>query len=58
MIQVWESPELWMRMAELEWSHRGPADRLIAATALLHDVPVLTKDRRFHAADSLVEAVW
>jgi PIN domain nuclease of toxin-antitoxin system len=48
----------WVAMAELDWDHRDPADRLIAATALEHDVPVLTKDRVFHADDSPVDAVW
>jgi PIN domain nuclease of toxin-antitoxin system len=50
--------ELWVAMAELDWAHRDPADRLIAATALEHDVPVLSKDCVFHADDSPVEAVW
>ncbi len=50
--------ELWMDTAELNWAHRDPADRLIAATALQWGVPVLTRDRRFHAEDSPVDAVW
>ena len=50
--------ERWMTMAELDWAHRDPADRLIAATALEYDVPVLTKDRIFHLPDSPVKAVW
>ena len=50
--------ERWVSMAELDWAHRDPADRLIAVTALDHDVPVLTKDRVFHASDSPVQAVW
>ena len=50
--------ERWIAMAELDWAHRDPADRLIAATALEHDVPVLTKDRIFHADDSPVDAIW
>ena len=50
--------ERWVAMAELNWAHRDTADPLIAATALEHDVPVLTKDRIFHADDSPVEAVW
>jgi PIN domain nuclease of toxin-antitoxin system len=50
--------ELWLATAELDWSHRDPADRLIAATALQRGVPVLTKDRCFHAPDSPVSAVW
>lgn len=56
----WISPtaEDWLAAAELGWSHRDPSDRLIAATALNRGVPVLTKDRRFHEAESPVTAVW
>ena len=50
--------ERWISMAELDWTHRDPADRLIAVTALEYDVPVLTKDRIFHGPDSPVKAVW
>jgi PIN domain nuclease of toxin-antitoxin system len=32
----------------LDWSHRDPADRVIVATALMKEVPVLTKDRALH----------
>lgn len=52
------SLEIWLLSAELEWQHRDPADRIIAATALIHGVPVLTKDEKFHAPDSPVKAVW
>lgn len=55
---VAESPRIWLRMAELDWAHQDPADRLIAAVALNHGTPVLTRDRRFHSEDSPVEAVW
>ncbi len=56
----WISPtaEDWLRAAELDWSHRDPSDRLIAAMALNRDLPVLTKDEKFHGLDSPVEAVW
>jgi PIN domain nuclease of toxin-antitoxin system len=50
--------EDWLTAAELAWSHRDPADRLIAALALNRGVPVLTKDQRFHGEDSPVKAVW
>ncbi len=52
------SLDLWLSAAELAWTHRDPADRLIAATALARGVSVLTKDRRFHAPDAPVSAVW
>jgi PIN domain nuclease of toxin-antitoxin system len=52
------TPAIWLATAELTWSHRDPADRLIAATASARGVSVLTKDRFFHASDSPVKAVW
>lgn len=58
MEQVDVSGSIWLDMAELDWTHRDPADRLIAVTALQFGVPVLTKDQRFHASDSPVAAVW
>jgi PIN domain nuclease of toxin-antitoxin system len=56
----WISPtaEDWLMAAELGWSHRDPADRLIAAMALNRAVQVLTKDGKFHESDSPVKAVW
>ncbi len=56
----WLTPSVddWLLAAELEWEHRDPADRLIAATALNRNIPVLTKDRRFHEPDCPVKAVW
>ena len=53
-----ESPDIWIAMTELKWAHSDPADRLIATVALRHGVSVLTRDRRFHASDSPVSAVW
>lgn len=53
-----DSPDIWLGMAELEWAHQDPVDRLIATVALRRGVSVLTRDRRFHAADSPVSAVW
>ncbi len=50
--------EIWWMTAEIQWTHRDPADRIIAATALKYGVPVLTKDERFHEAESPVKAVW
>jgi PIN domain nuclease of toxin-antitoxin system len=53
-----DSPDIWLKMAELDWAHQDPADRLVATVALRQGVPVLTRDRRFHASDSPVKAVW
>ena len=47
----------WLRSLALEWDHRDPADRVIVATALLHDVPVLTKDETIHAFEG-VSTLW
>lgn len=52
------SVSTWLKTADLEWDHRDPADRIIAATALKFGEPVLTRDRRFHDADSPVKAIW
>mgnify|MGYP001788684428 CR=1 FL=1 len=52
------SVSIWLSTAELEWDHRDPADRIIAATALKYSEPVLTRDARFHEPDSPVKAVW
>ncbi len=49
---------IWLKTADLGWEHRDPADRIIAATALKFGEPVLTRDGRFHHADSPVKAVW
>jgi PIN domain nuclease of toxin-antitoxin system len=48
----------WLRVAEMEWENRDPADRIVAATALQLGVPVVTVDEKFHWANSPVKAVW
>ena len=48
---------VWLRSLALPWEHRDPADRVIVATALLHSVPLLTKDHAIHAFDG-VRCVW
>ena len=50
--------EIWLLTAEIPWAHRDPADRIIAATAHIYGVPVLTKDDMFHRGDCPVKAVW
>lgn len=47
----------WLRTLSLDWSHRDPADRVIVATALVKEVPVLTKDRALHDYVG-VECLW
>lgn len=36
-----------LKAAELPLHHRDPVDRFIIATALIHQLPVLTGDKRF-----------
>ena len=51
------SPEIAVRSTRLDWPHRDPADRLIVATALVHDAQLVTKDgeiREFLGA----RAIW
>ncbi len=48
---------VWLRSLELEWDHRDPADRVIVATALAQDVPLLTADTEIHRFGG-VACVW
>jgi len=48
----------WLRVAEMRWENRDPADRIIAATALHLGIPVMSVDEKFHRNDSPVKAVW
>lgn len=48
------TPVIAWRATEMDWRHAGgvhkdPADRIIVATALVHDLPLATKDARMHA---------
>jgi PIN domain nuclease of toxin-antitoxin system len=49
--------EIWLRSLDLAWDHRDPADRVIVASALIQNVPLLTADtemRRFGG----ISCVW
>ena len=48
---------VWLRSLALDCDHRDPADRVIAATALLKGSELLTKDKALHACDA-VETIW
>ena len=55
-LPVQEAPlsfEVAQRSQELELPHRDPADHLLAATALVHGLTLLTADRRLTALDWL-----
>jgi PIN domain nuclease of toxin-antitoxin system len=41
--------ETIVRAGELPWLHRDPFDRIILAECMLHNIPVLSTDRRFDA---------
>jgi PIN domain nuclease of toxin-antitoxin system len=47
----------WLRSLALDWSHGDPADRVIVATALARNVPLLTKDEAIHAFTG-VASIW
>ena len=47
----------WLRSLALAWDHRDPADRVIVATALLQDVPLLTADTEIHRFGG-ISCVW
>ena len=41
--------EHWLGNLNLPWEHRDPADRTIVATAQLHDLPLVSKDKAIRA---------
>ncbi len=49
--------EIGVRAAELHEALRDPIDCLIAATALTHGVPLVTKDDRIRQT-GVVETIW
>ena len=54
---VLANDELMIAAATLEWDNRDPWDRVIAATALALDAPVLTSDGAFDDVPGL-ERIW
>lgn len=47
----------WMRSLALPWSHPDPADRIIVATSLLKDAPLVTCDDAIRGFEG-VSCVW
>jgi PIN domain nuclease of toxin-antitoxin system len=39
------TPAIAWRTVNLDWTHKDPADRLICATALEHNLTLITNDR-------------
>jgi PIN domain nuclease of toxin-antitoxin system len=48
---------VWLRSLSLPWDHQDPADRVIVATALARNVPLLTKDRAIQEFTG-VASIW
>lgn len=44
-----------LQAGQMAWDHRDPFDRLIAATALRHRLPIVSADRQF---DGVVARIW
>jgi PIN domain nuclease of toxin-antitoxin system len=49
--------ETAIRSEQLDWAHADPADRFLVATALVHDLPLVTADRRIREYPA-VESLW
>jgi PIN domain nuclease of toxin-antitoxin system len=47
----------WLRSLALDWAHPDPVDRVIVATALARNVPLLTKDQVIRDFDG-VASIW
>jgi PIN domain nuclease of toxin-antitoxin system len=44
-----------LNAAAMEWTHRDPFDRLLAATAIQHNAPIVSADVIF---DSMIRRIW
>jgi PIN domain nuclease of toxin-antitoxin system len=49
--------ELAHKAAALDWAHRDPSDRMIVATAIAHDAPIVSKDDRIRMYRP-ARAIW
>lgn len=50
------SVETWLKSVMLEWEHRDPADRVIVATAILHNCPLVSSDQTIN--DFYATTIW
>ncbi len=48
-------PEICIAAGSMEWTHRDPFDRMLAATAQHHRLPLISADAIF---DGMVPRVW
>lgn len=49
------NPSICLRAGLMEWVHRDPFDRLLAATALVLGLPIISADPIF---DGIVARIW
>ena len=50
-------PSIAALAGSMDWLHGDPCDRIIVATAMHHDVPLVTADKQI-SKSGLVEVVW
>lgn len=49
------TPAICLQAATMDWPHRDPFDRLLAASAAHHDLPLISADTVF---DGVVTRLW
>ncbi len=49
------TPGIALKAAQLDWPHRDPFDRMLAATALVNALPIVSADPVF---DGVVTRIW
>jgi len=47
---------IWLQNLDLDWENRDPADRTIVATAMLKNLPIVTKDQVI--SDFYEQVIW
>jgi PIN domain nuclease of toxin-antitoxin system len=54
------TPDIALRAAFLDWTHRDPCDRHIVATAAEHKLPLLTIDGKIHSLSGVrgLKIIW
>lgn len=51
------TPEIAVATTKLDLPHNDPADRIVAATALVHGYPLVTADGKIRTS-TMIETVW
>jgi len=51
------APQICLQAALMQWQHRDPFDRLLAATALTMSVPMISADQTFDSLPELTR-IW